>query len=286
MSLDQDWQFDLDGYVFGTDADVHLVEWGPGEEDIRTQDAVLDADDARVFGRDRRTPGVLSFDLEIRERAPDDALAVLGPLRASWDGPRTEPRAVSTLRYRLAGRTRRVYGRPRRFTPVMSDLVLGRVPVVADFALSDINHYSDAEHSVSSDLTGSTNPLGVSSPIRSPFAATFGAWTAPQRTAVVSGDRSTWPIIEFHGGTNPWCEVAGWRCRVLASLNWDETVIVDTRPWVRSSTLNGSYAPLDRGSRLAEMALPPGNWPVRYGNDSSAGAPSVVVRWRDAFSSL
>lgn len=286
MSLTADFQFDLDGYVFGTGTDVHVAEWGPGEGDIRVQDAPLDGDDVRLFGRDWRTPGSINFDLEIRERTVDDALEILGPLRSSWDGPRDTPRAVSTLRYRLGGRTRRVYGRPRRFTPVASELVFGLLPVVADFVLADVNHYDDTERSVSSDLTGSTNPLGVSSPIRSPFAAAFGEWTAPARTMVVGGDRATWPVVEFRGGVNPWCEIAGWRCRVLASLNWDETVVVDTRPWVRSSTLNGSYVPLDRGSRLAEMSVPPGNWPVRYGNDSSAGAPSVTVRWRNAWSSL
>lgn len=287
MSLTSDWQFDLDGFVFGTDMPVHVADWGPGEEEIRQQDAALDGADARVFGRDRRTPGALGFDLEIRERTAGDALAVLGPLREAWDSAsRLTPRATSVMRYRLSGRARRLYGRPRRFTPVMSDLVFGLVPVVADFALADVSHYDDTERSVSSDMTGSTNPLGVSSPVRSPFAATFGEWTAAARTAVVGGDRATWPVLEFRGGVNPWAEVAGWRCRVLASLNWDEVVTVDTRPWVRSSTLNGSYAPLDRGSRLQEMSLPPGNWPVRYGNDSSAGTPSVTVRWRDAWSSL
>lgn len=292
-ALTRDFRFDLDGYGFGCGTTVEVTDLDLGTADTRSQDADLDGDDARLFGRDRRTPATWSFVLTVKEpdRRPEvataRALATLGGLQAAWDPElRTQPRAVSVLRYQLGDRTRRIYGRPRRFTPVLTNLIFGRVPVVADFARADTLHYDDVEQSVTADLTGSTNPLGISSPVRSPFAATFGLWTAPSRTAVVRGDRPTWPILEFRGGVNPWAEVAGWRCRLLASLNWDEVVVVDTRPWVRSATLRGSYMPLDRGSRLAEMSIPPGNWPVRYGNDSSLGQPSVTVRWRNAHSSL
>lgn len=284
-----DFQFELGGVVFGKGQPVRVRTLDTGTSTTRNQDHDGPGD-YRWFGRDWITPADWVFELHTRtDGGPAAALQAASELGSVWDAVATRgtPGAVLPLRYRMAGRVRRVYGRPRRWSaPPARTIHAGYLPIVADFARSDGNHYDDTERSVSSDLTGSTNPLGISSPVRSPFAATFGNWTAPTRTAVVGGDRATWPIIEFRGGVNPWAEVAGWRCRVLASLNWDEVVTVDTRPWVRSSTLNGSYAPLDRGSRLQEMQLPPGNWPVRYGNDSSVGAPSVTVRWRNAWSSL
>lgn len=287
----QDFQFELDDVQFGLDLPVHLDESGfkPDMGAWRTQDFAHPMGDGGVPGRDYKEVSTWGFTMFANAEDDIGALAYTAELARVWpseDLVKT-PRALTALRYCLAGRVRRVYGRPRRWTaPPDNRLLNGYLPITADFAVFDPNYYDDAEQSEPFSLSaGTTGGGGLRAPLTAPLRTT-GVAKPQSRSIQVDGDRGTWPILEFKGGANPWVEIAGWKCKVLRTLAWNETVVVDTRPWVRSSTLNGSYARLSRDSRLADMKLPPGKHAVRFGQDMSATNASVTVRWRPAHSSL
>lgn len=288
----QEYQFEVGGVVFGLDAPVMVLTSGfkPSGSSWRTQDFEHPQGDGGVPGRDYQAVGTFGFEMFADGTDEASALAQAAQLRNVWpaEGLVRTPRALTPLRYRLGGRTRRVYGRPRRWTPgPTTDLVNGYLDITADFAIFDPLFYDDAEESISFNMAEqTTGGGGFRTPFRMPMR-TVGVATPTGRAAFVGGDRETWPIIELTGGINPWVEINGWRAKVVRSLNWDETVTIDTRPWVRSSTINGGFARLDRGSRISKMRLSPkGRNMVMFGNDSPLSPANVTVRWHNANSSL
>lgn len=302
-ALLDDYQFELEDVPFGIDLPVHLAEDGfnPDMGGWRTQDFEHPTGDGGVPGRDFKEIGSWGFKLFTIAEDPVAALEDMAQLASVWppEWLVETPLALVPLRYRLAGRTRRVYGRPRRWTaPPSNQLMNGYIPITCDFSVFNPLFYDDVEQTF--DITigqGTTGGGGLRSPLTAPMRTT-GVSKPASRYLEVGGDRATWPVIELQGGINPWVEISGtemrqgrevpfiWRCRALRSMNWDEKVTVDTRPWVRSSTINGGYARLSPDSRLAGMKLPPGRHFVRFGSDSAATPSTITVRWRDANSSL
>lgn len=106
-----------------------------------------------------------------------------------------------------------------------------------------------------------------------------------------AGDTDTWPIITFHGPRHePSVEYVGTDVSVglAATLRHDERVTVDTRPWARTALRHdgASYAGALRGSRLAELALPPGSTEVALRGRDDTGLSFATIEWRDAYVSL
>lgn len=293
--LTQDWQFELDGYMFGPGTDVTVAEWTPVDADIRTQDQLTPRGDFRIFGTDYQTPGQWDFELSILRRTPEDALADLAPLRAAWESSvRLTPQAVVAMRYRLAGRTRRVFGRPRRFSPVMSELVFGRVYAVADFALAEPWSYDDLEQSITLTSEAVIPDTPNSFPFEFPFlwGATEGSPRHGQIT--VGGTRPTWlrAVIEGPAGTSltdPYVIVAGEVVQLRGAVPSGESIVVSSVPWERGIyRLDGSQAPvtLDPSSRLDQLRVAPGTHTISFGGIDNTGTASCQVAWRDAYTSI
>ncbi|MEV7684243.1 hypothetical protein AB0O64_37805, partial [Streptomyces sp. NPDC088341] len=109
----------------------------------------------------------------------------------------------------------------------------------------------------------------------------------------VGGALPAWPVITIAGPiTNPVVEMVGlWRFELLASLAYDRTVTIDTRPWVRSVVLNqagGSLAgALTRQSpRLADAGIPPGTYEAVLRGIDATGTARATVAWQETYSSL
>lgn len=285
----QDFQFDLDGYVFGLGCPVLLEDEGfdTGSITWRTQDAANAQSDGMSFGRDFVDPPSWSWSLGTDAEDEATALQTLNAFAAAWrrDKMRSTPGAVSTLRYRVAGRTRRVYGRPRRFAaPPTNRILAGWVPITVDFQRADDLTYADVERSASIGITPSAEG-GLTVPLREPLSTVrSGAETARQIN--VEGDAPTWAIVTFTGPvSNPYIKIGDWHCGLRGTLAQGERITVDSRPWVRSvlradgSSLGGR---LDRHTYLDQMRLTPGLHTITFGGGASVATSTATVRWRSA----
>lgn len=290
-----DWQFQLNGYMFGPGTDVTVVEWEPGDFGMRVQDQDSPAGDWRVFGIDRISPGAWSFELAIRERTADAALELLAPLRESWEmSARSVSQAVLPLRYRMGGRTRQVYGRPRRFTPVMSDLVFGRIPIVADFALAEPWSYADTEQTLT--LTTGATELGTptSFPLSFPFLWGATAGSPRHGQVTIAGTRPTWLRLVITGPvgttlTDPYVIVADRVFQLRGVVGAQEQIVVSSLPWEQGvfrgdGTTSSVF--LDPTSRLSQLRLPVGEHNVSFGGIDNTGTATCQFAWRDAYTSI
>lgn len=289
----KDYQFELDDYAFGLGLPMLLVDGGfdPGSASWRTQDQPHAHGDGTTFGRDQLDGPTWAWELGTDQGDPASALKVLADFSKAWRATeaRQTPGAVLALRYALAGRTRRVYGRPRRLAaPPNNKILSGWIPVTCDFQTADALHYDDTEESLSVGITTSSAG-GLTSPLKEPLATvTEGAET---RTGInVGGDAPTWAVVSFTGPvSNPYVELGGWHCGLRGSLADGEEVTIDSRPWVRTAVRNDGASMggrLDRKTYLDRMLLPPGGYEIVYGGGSSVATSTATVRWRSAFHAL
>lgn len=220
-------------------------------------------------------------------------------LRQVWDaeGIRSKPSRVAWLLHKTAGRTRRLYGRPRNFDVAHSRLLKqGYVPCVAEFVSVDGRFYDEIEQSVELwdfYLSGRT-----SRPWRPISKDGQTYFQASRKTATIQqkGRLKTFPVIVVHGPCkNPKITSPRlWSVQLGMTIADGEYVTIDPRPWTRTvihTAKNGDTKSvadkLTRASpRLAEMAVPTGRWPVTlsYTRTSSTyfAGPRVEIKWRDA----
>jgi hypothetical protein len=282
-----DWQFELDGMIFGRGTPWKVLAWDTTSAEVRTQDSSRPRRDGIYFGRDRKAGATWTFDV-VANRLLDEAeaLTLLGPLSMAWSGDdvRERPNAVVPLRYSIGGRARRVYGRPRRFSPVWDTMVVGRLPVVMDFQCRDHLFYDDVERTLVLDQVpvGST---GLTEPLSEPLSTQpFGS-----RPGVVNnvGDAPTPLVVRFDGpSTDPSLSLTGGDAIELRiSLATSDSVTVDTD--AGTVLLNGTgnvSGKLTRASRF--FRLPPGNQELRYAALDPTATSKAAVTYRPAYTSL
>jgi hypothetical protein len=229
------------------------------------------------------------------EKWAADGLAML---RQVWraDSIRMKPSRVAWLEHMVAGRRRRLYGRPRKFEVAHSRLLKqGYVPVVAEFTALDDRFYDSYESSVEmwDYWTGGYyprpgRPWGGGTP---PFASSM------KRVSLnVEGHVPTYPWIVIHGPCkNPKVTISGlWSAQLAMTIPAGDTVTIDARPWMRtvlwdkgSSTASVADKLTRSSGRLGAMALPPGYWTatLSYTRSSTkyAEGPRVQIIWREAY---
>lgn len=289
----KDQGFELNGVLFGEAGSVLVESFSPGSDEWRTQDAAQVMGDARYFGRDFKSASTWTWNLGTNMRDEAGAMAVLEAVEAAWDREevRSEPGAVCALRYRINGRTRRVYGRPRNCVPILDvRRFSGYIPITADFTRSDPLHYDDEEQSVALTMVaGSTG--GLMSPLISPLTSVNDESKLGRDGQItVGGNSPTSVVIEIDGQvTRPYVKVEGlWTVTLETSIAGGDTVTLDGKPWVLSATRKngGSVAGAIRGVRLSQLVLPPGEHQLTFGGQSSAGGARATVRWRAASKTL
>lgn len=280
-----DEQLELDGYLFGAGCPWQLAGWGLGDRSLLTQDFVDPVGDGRAMGRDREDAPEWSFLLRTRGRP--DPLAEVGRLRSAWEGPRSTVRGLSVLRYRVMGRTRRVYGRPRRFAPLSDPLTraVGMAEVDATFQLADPYHYDDDLNSVT--YSGVAPPGGnLSWPITFPWSSEPSGESSA-RFVKVQGDAPAPLAIRFSGPVvrpRVWTADGRIDVRLTGELAYDQQVTVDAR---QGTVLrqDGASVPgmLSPRTRMADLVLPPGTHEIFYAGGSDS---SVTIAWRNAWRSI
>lgn len=283
--------FELNGVAFGENPFLPIVvsSFDPGSRTFRAQDTDAPYDDVRHFGRDYRAPSTWSWELYLNRETYTEALETLSALENAWDdaATRATPQAVTALRYRLDGRTRVVYGRPRNFAAPLDVLrKRGRVQVTCDFVRSDTLHYDDVESSI--ELAVGEAAIGeLTVPFTTPFSTLVEPAPIPV-DAVVAGTTETWPVIHIEAPTGiynmrlQFGEL--WGVGIAGDLPPGSVVDIDARPWARSALLNGQAGGLNftRYTSLSAMGMPPGTHEVNFTGSDLAGTATCVLSWRDA----
>lgn len=301
--------FELNGFAFGTGTSIFIedvvfseptviVGGGSGSTDVFRPRA-----DGVAFGREYRGGRLVTFSLLILTDYGNDpaaiaagygtglALDVLAALEAAWlaDGVRTTPAAVSTLRYRLAGRQRVVYGRGRKFAAIIGQATsAGKIPVTATFQCIDHLIYDDVSYTNLVPFVG--RPAGgLVYPVVFPWSTLTIAYSPG--TIAVTGNAPAWLVMVINGPiVNPTVRlVGGWTITMNLTLLVGQYVVIDPRPWSRGVRLNGttnvagSLSPTS--PRLSALTLPPGRSTVVLGGTDITGTASLVTSWRGSHTS-
>jgi hypothetical protein len=217
-------------------------------------------------------------------------------MRQVWraDAIRGKAGRVSWLTHRTAGRTRRLYGRPRKFAVSHSRLAdQGYVPVVADFVAIDDRFYDDTEKEASL-----YDHLFVTLPSRpGRYMPPVGLGSQKSTGIKQLGKTITHPYIEIHGPCkNPKITLGPdlWAVQVNVTIDEGDYVQIDARPWIRTVTHykdGSSKSVADKLTRasplLRNMFIPPGYWTASLSYTKSTtrafAGPRVRIAWRDAF---
>lgn len=283
------YQLDTDGLLFGRGTPITVAAADFGAAEVAVADTDRSREDGQRFGRDFYSARTITFDMTVLTRG--SALPTLDELAAAWraDAVRSTPGAVLALRHRRGGRTRRTFGRPRRFAPTAGATLRGLVPVVADFRTVDHLFYDDAELTSTVSITEAAQG-GLVLPLRPPLVLSgSGSGRAPVQ---VGGTESTWLVSAIHGPIlNPTVQVVDqWSITLLTSIAAGQTVVVDPRPWKRTvtgsdgSNLAGAFTA--DSQRLSLLRIPPGTHEVILRGQDPTGTASLTTFWRAAWSSF
>jgi hypothetical protein len=281
-----------EGIPFGIGLDVSVDSDGfkPGGPSWYAEDSENPMNGSTSFGRDHLVGPSWQWALHVNRDAVETAVESLEDLSAAWQAPmiRDEPGAVLAIRYQLAGRTRRIFGRPRRFEYSPSNLILGGfVPIDADFKCVDARTYDDIEQTARLDLH-TESAGGLVLPVTLPFN------TLPPGNQDgqihVDGNAETYPIIRFEGPVvKPGLECNEWAVSLDMTLADGEYVEIDCRPWAQTVLFNGSTSvagALGRRQWLSRMKFNPGNRDLKFTGFASSVATACEVRWRPAWTSI
>lgn len=276
--------------VFGLDAPVHLLDdgWAPTSAELRSSATNRAYGNGKRFGRDFRGSATWGFKGFTNAEDEETAWEYLADLQAAWedDALEEQPDAVVPLRYRVANRTLRVYGRPRRWTATPTNESLnGVIRVVSDFEVSDPLVFEDQLQSQTIGLSVPFDPsAGVQIPARVPFR-TRSRRVSRDSTITVGGKVPTPCWLTFTGSMSGAKVVGpGWTVELLDAVHSGDPVTVDGRSWVRSAVRqSGGGVRVDpRVTRISKILLPPGTHDIVFTAEDVTGASTVTVSWHNA----
>lgn len=286
--------FELDGYLMGAGQPVFVVDFQTGVAADRDQDRDSLFSSTRIFGRDERSAPVWSFEFSVAQATGQPAdtgvLASLEALTAAWkgfSGART-PGAVTRLRYKIGGRERCVYGRPRNFAPNPSKNISdGNVIASAQFALQDDLYYADTLNSVEVQLreppTGYVTlpavwPLiSVVESARQGQFVSESSMPAPPEDITFYGPIADPKLVNTHwevGLEDISIPYDGW-----VTINFRDRTVLDHNGASRAGNLT-------RPSELLDMYVHPGAQDLTFSGTDLTATARAVLRWRTAYYSL
>lgn len=281
---------DSDGVPFGIGRAVHVTADGfdPGADEILTQDTDNPRRGTIVMGRDARKASPWTWAMFVNQDDTESALDQLSILESAWKSTDWQVGQVACIRYALAGRTRRVFGRPRRWASTMNNLILsGMIPITADFQRVDPLYYGDQFESDTVDML-ITSAGGITYPVVYPLISLPSG--SNEGDINVGGARPTYPIIRFTGPiVNPQLITANWTLKLNAIIADGQWIEIDTRPWVMSiRNQSGAAVPgvLDPRLRMRDLVLQPGGQSVTLRGTSNTGMATCTIKRYPAYSSI
>lgn len=285
--------FELGGYLIGAGQPVIVTSFQINPGEVVQQDQINPFASRRMFGRDTQNPPTWEFDFHIAN--PDGVAAdvgVLGALEAlttAWAGTvdAETPGATTFLRYKIGGRVRGVYGRPRNFTPNPSvNIQDGSLTAAAQFALSDAYTYSDELFETELQLRPPPNGA-VTLPAVWPLLSEISS--TRQGIFTVGGTSPTYPEdITFYGPVvNPSLETLAWKVGWQGTVPYDGWVRINPRETTVLTNTGASVSGgLTRSTFLPDLKFKPGAQDLKFSGVDNTGSSRAVVRWRSAFNSF
>lgn len=299
--VDGEWELSYPGceLVFGTIASGRYFLTPPdlGSAEIEAGDQPPPRGDGTAFGVDTLTGPTFTFEIgvdQVDQVGPWAAvLDAQGDMRRAWraDVIRRQPRAVAVLRTRNAGRTRRVYGRPRKFAPTPAKFDRrGYNSVVAEFKTADDLFYGDEPTLLT---VGIVPPFtgGLSAPLSAPLTAT-AATSSASRMLGVAGDEPSWLQATVYGPiTDPVIDIVGVLTVTLRlTIASDQRVDIDARPWVRRALTSAGASVAGAFTadtpRLSNMTIPPGYHEVALRGVDATGTASLSIEVEHVYNNL
>lgn len=286
MAVSEDGDFEIQGVTLkgSPDYPIYVQKFDPGKTDHRDQDELNPLDNTILMGRDRVLPPVWEFTLGMGDFTPGPALAALGQLQRIWNVPERTPGAETALVYKVGGRTRQVFGRPRPFSFNPEMLVgLGYVVAVAGFHLNDALHYGTALRTLQMSMIVQKVGGGFKAPFTAPiltdagqsrngFADNLGSAPAPFKL------RINGPVI------NPVVTGPGWNLRLGYAIPEGQWVDIDTKlNTVRARNGANLSGLLSRSSRLLSAKLAPGRNEIKFSGTDNTGISNIRLTWYDAY---
>lgn len=290
-------QYDMDGFVFGTrtpfavPSDFLVNDFQIDEGAIDDVDDVMPFEDGTIFGVDTRSGQNITFKVYLWKKG-QPALDDLTRMRTAWRGDSVRFRSglVTTLRMNKQGRTRLVYGRPRRFAPTFGRMELGWGEVDCDFKCVDENFYDDVQRELDLEM-GALPTAGLVAGFTLP--ATISQFAPAAGTFVIEGNNPTWPTFIIYGPViNPEITIINhYTIKLNVNLNHTETISIDPRPWRRLTFKTSAGLTYNQSGRytvdsptMREMSLPPGVHNMTYRGIDETLSSHVTIGWRNAYS--
>lgn len=252
--------------------------------DIETDDTSIPRGDGVVMGQDFYGAQTVSFDLSLRPEGVATPADFLGQVREFWRDKTHRDAGGKVVELR-APNLRSAFGRPRRFSPDRDNEKHGIITVAADFeCVSDLWF---GEERVSTVTLVPPLGQGLEEPLVEPLTIAGAAVTGGALS--VGGELPAWPVFTFRGPiTNPSVWTPMWDLQLRVALAWDDVLVVDTRPWVRSMRLNGGPAAgllMPGSSWLEDLSIPPGSYQAQLRGIDPTGTSQVEIAVRDAYAS-
>jgi hypothetical protein len=290
-------QYELGGVSFGLGLPIAVngEGWQPGSATSRNQDLSLPSSDGIRFGKDYKAESVWAFSMHSDEMNEVDAWASVAELSKAWDAKETRltSGAVLPLRYRVAGVTRRIYGRPRRWSIVPNNLSMsGRIDIEADFTAAHPLFFDDEEQTRTLNVGSAIEAdSGFTVPFTPPWSSSPGNLES-QSTITVGGEEDTPLVLKLTANgaplNNPIVSVAGiFTVAINDTIEPGNPVTIDARPWARSITTaaGGGVEVSPRVTRLSKAWLPPGSHDVIFSGEDITSTATLLISWRGAYSS-
>lgn len=279
---DREWE--IRGLPLGRSRDTWVESVDIGEVEVRDHDEDNPVGNTRLFGRNHLSGPTLTFSFWASGAGESGALSALAALRRAWAAPQA-PGELVVLKYRVGGRTRRVYGQPRKFKPEPNvTLQSGHVRAQGEFVTKDPFFYDD-DLSTSGRLTLIHSSTGG---VRLPQRLPYRSIPSGERQGIVrlGGDAPSTTELTVHGPvSDPVVTLGGHAFRFTGTLLWDQSVTLDGRS-MEISYHGGANLYLSRKSYLSNLTLPPGESEIVYEGKDQSGTSWAEATWRDAHQSF
>lgn len=289
----KDYQFEIGGVVFGIGSPISVEAEGfdPGVNEFTVQDVANAYNDSLSFGRDYVTPSVWAWQAFTTADDEAAALAAVRELASVWNDRelRRTPGAVTALRYRINGRTRTIFGRPRPLGQVMTNKLLhGEVPLSLEFQPVDILHYGDEVQTF--NVKGQPSSVaGFTTPIVTPLTTIAGTPTTDSLPTFGGDEPAPFEAVFTGPATNPKLYTDEWELQLMTTIAENRSITVSTYPWgARAVRDDGVRLPgiLSVKSRPSQARLDPAGQQVRFSAIDSTNTADVTIRWRQAYTTI
>lgn len=297
MALPKEHQFEImygsasqNGYKFGLGLPLAVEASGfkPAGISWNTQDTTNHRTGMTRFGRDTRKPEAWTWDMFVNRADAIEATEVIESFARGWgmDTVFGRPAQVQRLRYTIAGRTRCIFGRPRRLSTTPDNFIMaGRMLVGAEFMPVDTYTYDEVEEKATVTYNPTSSGGGWTFPAVFPVDS-ISSIGSSSGVVGVGGNTRTYPVLTIRGPiSTPEVVTAGWKLSWNGSLTQNDVLVIDTRPWVANVTLNGVQAldKLPANQWLEDCYLDTGQVGFRLEGASATGGATLDLTWRNAW---